>query len=63
MSDLASFWGWNPGTLRATMDFSIVTPTFNQPDWLRLCVASVLDQDGVNVEHIIQDGGEGEGLE
>jgi glycosyltransferase involved in cell wall biosynthesis len=45
------------------MDFSIVTPTFNQPDWLRLCVASVLDQDGVNVEHIIQDGGDGKGLE
>jgi glycosyltransferase involved in cell wall biosynthesis len=45
------------------MDFSIVTPTFNQPDWLRLCVASVLDQEGVNVEHIIQDGGDGQGLE
>jgi glycosyltransferase involved in cell wall biosynthesis len=45
------------------MDFSIVTPTFNQPDWLRLCVASVSDQEGVNVEHIIQDGGDGKGLE
>jgi glycosyltransferase involved in cell wall biosynthesis len=45
------------------VDFSIVTPTFNQPDWLRLCVASVLDQEGVEVEHIIQDGGDGKGLE
>jgi glycosyltransferase involved in cell wall biosynthesis len=45
------------------VDFSIVTPTFNQPDWLRLCVSSVVDQEGVNVEHIIQDGGEGEDLE
>jgi glycosyltransferase involved in cell wall biosynthesis len=45
------------------MDFSIVTPTFKQPDWLRLCAASVLDQEGVTVEHIIQDGGDGRGLE
>jgi glycosyltransferase involved in cell wall biosynthesis len=44
------------------MDFSIVTPTFKQPDWLRLCAASVLDQEGVTVEHIIQDGGDGKGL-
>ena len=26
------------------LDFSIVTPSFNQLDWLRLCVASVRDQ-------------------
>jgi glycosyltransferase involved in cell wall biosynthesis len=45
------------------MDFSIVTPTFRQPYWLELCVASVLDQEGVSVEHIVQDGGDGEGLE
>ncbi|MGA8657493.1 MAG: glycosyltransferase [Chthoniobacterales bacterium] len=45
------------------IDFSIVTPTFKQPDWLRLCAASVSDQEGVNVEHIIQDGGDGRGLE
>ena len=45
------------------MDFSIVTPTFKQPEWLRLCAGSVLDQEGVNVEHIIQDGGGGKGLE
>jgi glycosyltransferase involved in cell wall biosynthesis len=45
------------------MDFSIVTPTFKQPDWVRLCAASVADQSGVTLEHIIQDGGDGRGLE
>ncbi len=49
--------------INAAMDFSIVTPTFKQPDWLRLCAASVLDQEGVTVEHIIQDGGDGKGLD
>jgi len=28
------------------MNFSIVTPSYNQLDWLRLCVASVRDQTG-----------------
>jgi len=45
------------------MDFSIVTPTFRQPDWVRLCANSVADQVGVTFEHIIQDGGDGQGLE
>ena len=26
------------------MNFSIVTPSFRQPEWLRLCLASVADQ-------------------
>ena len=39
------------------MDFTIVTPSFRQLDWLELCIASVADQDGVFVEHIVQDGG------
>ena len=34
---------------------SIVTPSFNQSDWLRLAVASVADQNGIDVEHIVQD--------
>jgi glycosyltransferase involved in cell wall biosynthesis len=50
-------------------DFSIVTPTFNQLDWLRLCIASVRDQavatpsrldagfSTLTIEHIIQDAG------
>jgi glycosyltransferase involved in cell wall biosynthesis len=45
------------------MVFSIVTPTFKQPDWVRLCAASVADQVGATFEHIIQDGGDGQGLE
>src|ERR1700730_16113279 len=45
------------------MDFSIVTPTFKQPEWVRLCARSVLDQKGVTAEYIIQDGGDGKGLE
>ena len=36
------------------MQFSIITPSFRNSDWLKLCVASVADQ-GVEVEHIIQD--------
>jgi Glycosyl transferase family 2 len=42
--------------------FSIITPSFRQLDWLRLAVASVADQEGVKVEHIIQDAGS-EGIE
>ena len=41
---------------RETM-ISIVTPSFGQLDWLRLALASVADQQGVEVEHIVQDGG------
>jgi glycosyltransferase involved in cell wall biosynthesis len=49
--------------------FSIVTPTFRQLDWLRLCIASVRDQvvatpstldsrpSTLSIEHIIQDAG------
>ena len=49
--------------------FSIVTPTFRQLDWLRLCIASVRDQavfvpstldprpSTISIEHIIQDAG------
>lgn len=37
------------------MKVSIVTPSFRNSDWLKLCVASVADQAGVQVEHIVQD--------
>ena len=36
---------------------SIITPSFQQLDWLRLALASVADQEGVDVEHIVQDAG------
>lgn len=57
---------------REAIRFSIITPSFNQLDWLRLCVASVRDQleptpianqpptaatEALLVEHIVQDGG------
>jgi glycosyltransferase involved in cell wall biosynthesis len=35
--------------------FSIVTPSFRNSRWLKLCIASVADQQGVEVEHIVQD--------
>jgi len=41
------------------MKISIITPCFKQLEWLRLCAASVADQEGVPFEHIIQDAGSG----
>jgi glycosyltransferase involved in cell wall biosynthesis len=37
------------------MKFSIITPSFRNSAWLKLCIASVADQQGVEVEHIVQD--------
>jgi glycosyltransferase involved in cell wall biosynthesis len=34
---------------------SIITPSFRNSEWLKLCIASVADQEGVDVEHIVQD--------
>ena len=38
-------------------DFTIITPSFRQLDYLECCIASVADQEGVTVEHIVQDAG------
>jgi glycosyltransferase involved in cell wall biosynthesis len=35
--------------------FSIITPSFRNSEWLKLCIASVADQQGVELEHIVQD--------
>jgi glycosyltransferase involved in cell wall biosynthesis len=35
--------------------FSIITPSFRNSAWLKLCIASVADQRGVELEHIVQD--------
>lgn len=43
--------------------FSIVTPSFRQLEWLKLCAASIADQRGVTLEHIVQDAGSGPELE
>ena len=39
------------------MDFTIVTPSFRQLGKLAGCIASIADQEGVRVEHLVQDGG------
>ncbi len=45
------------------MDISIVTPSFRQPQWLRLCLSSVADQEGVALEHLVQDSCSGPEVE
>lgn len=43
------------------MILSIITPSYNQVDYLRLCARSVADQEGdFTHEHLVQDGGSGE---
>ena len=38
-------------------DLTTITPSFKQLDYLWCCIASVADQGGVVVEHIVQDAG------
>ena len=45
------------------MKISVITPSYKQLRWLKLCTASVADQRGVCVEHIIQDAQTGRELE
>jgi glycosyltransferase involved in cell wall biosynthesis len=42
---------------------SIITPSYKQFEWLKLCASSIADQDDVGVEHIVQDGGTGAELD
>ena len=44
-----------PHDVSPVMALSIITPSFRNSQWLRLCIASVADQDGMKVEHIVQD--------
>ncbi len=46
--------------MNASPQFSIITPSFRNSDWLKLCVASVADQ-GAALEHIVQDAGSDDG--
>ena len=41
--------------------FSIITPSYNAIAYIRNCVASVADQQGLALEHIVQDGGSSDG--
>ena len=52
------------GALRLLLvRISIVTPSFRNSEWLKLCVASVADQAGVEVEHIVQDAQSDDGTQ
>jgi glycosyltransferase involved in cell wall biosynthesis len=48
-------------TSTARVRFSIITPSFRNSQWLKLCVASVADQQGAEAEHIVQDAGSDDG--
>ncbi len=37
------------------LTFSIITPSFRNSEWLKLCINSVADQQDVALEHIVQD--------
>src|SRR5471032_2661468 len=39
----------------SALKFSVITPSFRNSNWLKLCIASVADQQGVEFEHIVQD--------
>ena len=41
--------------------FTIATPSFRSSEWLKLCIASVADQEGVTLEHLVQDAGSDDG--
>ncbi|MEM2293079.1 MAG: glycosyltransferase family 2 protein [Candidatus Bathyarchaeia archaeon] len=44
-----------------SIDISVITPSLNMLSYLKRCHASVADQQGVTVEHIIMDGGSTDG--
>jgi glycosyltransferase involved in cell wall biosynthesis len=46
--------------LKESSGISIITPSFRSSAWLKLCVASVADQQ-VEAEHIVQDAGSDDG--
>jgi glycosyltransferase involved in cell wall biosynthesis len=44
-----------------TPRFTIATPSFRSSEWLKFCIASVADQEGVTLEHFVQDAGSHDG--
>jgi glycosyltransferase involved in cell wall biosynthesis len=53
----------NSAQTHSPLRVSVVTPSYKQLSWLKLCAASIADQKGVHVEHIIQDAQSGPELE
>ena len=47
--------GCRPEGNNFSMKFSIITTSFRSSNWLKRCIASVADQSGVELEHIVQD--------
>jgi glycosyltransferase involved in cell wall biosynthesis len=43
------------------MEITVVTPSLNMLPYLKCCAASIADQQGVNTEHIVIDGGSTDG--
>jgi glycosyltransferase involved in cell wall biosynthesis len=43
------------------IDVSVITPSLNMLGYLERCVASVADQEGARVEHLVMDGGSQDG--
>jgi glycosyltransferase involved in cell wall biosynthesis len=48
---------------KSSLRFSIITPSFRSAQWLPLCIASVADQEGIELEHIVQDSCSNDGTE
>jgi glycosyltransferase involved in cell wall biosynthesis len=43
------------------MDFTIVTPSYNYAHYIGECLASVAEQEGVSLEHLVMDAGSKDG--
>lgn len=47
--------------MKEDIDFTIVTPSYNYSKYIRECLESVRDQEGITVEHLVYDAGSTDG--